>query len=106
MTTTTATTAFDAELTAEQLATLREALEQCKEERVRLLAAVEADALDSGDQVAAASTEGIRDTLRDIEAAFGRMEAGTYGRCGRCSGPIPYERMLLVPFADTCVACK
>jgi len=106
MTTTTATTAIDADLTAKQLATLREALEQCKEERVRLLAAVEADAFDSGDQVAAASTEGIRDTLRDIEAAFVRMESGSYGRCGRCSGPIPYERMLLVPFADTCVACK
>ena len=43
--------------------------------------------------------------LADVEAARARLEAGAYGRCGRCGHAIPYERLLARPTAQTCVAC-
>lgn len=94
------------ELTVDELATLREALQQCKEDRTRLLHAVEDEVVPSKDPDGKAYAEAIRDTLRDVDAALGRMAAGTYGRCGSCRLPIPVERMLLVPFADECLACR
>ncbi|AEA22743.1 TraR/DksA family transcriptional regulator [Pseudonocardia benzenivorans] len=46
--------------------------------------------------------------LRDLEAverAERRLADGTYGRCARCGGPIPPERLDALPAAETCVAC-
>lgn len=93
------------ELTLAELATLRAALQQCQQDRTRLLRAVEDEVVPSKDPGGRAYAEAIRETLRDVEAALGRMAAGTYGRCGSCRLPIPVERMQLVPFADECLAC-
>jgi len=43
--------------------------------------------------------------LREIDAAVGRIDDGTYGVCARCGGPIPAERLEVRPTATTCVAC-
>lgn len=43
--------------------------------------------------------------LAAVEAAIGRFDDGTYGRCERCGTAIPEERMDVVPWAATCVAC-
>jgi DnaK suppressor protein len=39
------------------------------------------------------------DELREIEAALGRIEAGSYGICLQCGNPIPRERLEAFPAA-------
>jgi len=41
-----------------------------------------------------------------IDAALGRLEAGTYGQCERCSQPIAEERLEALPWATKCIECK
>jgi DnaK suppressor protein len=48
----------------------------------------------------------LRDTLRDVEQALVRMEAGTYGLCERCGQPIGDERLEALPAARLCMSCK
>ena len=50
--------------------------------------------------------ENVRELLGDVRAALARIEAGTYGRCERCSAEIPVERMEAVPTASLCITCK
>lgn len=70
-----------------------------------------------GSQAAAASHvfEQQRDlALRDhneqhlaaIDAALGRLDAGTYGRCTLCHRPIAAERLEARPWADLCIECQ
>jgi DnaK suppressor protein len=40
-----------------------------------------------------------------LENALKRMDQGTYGRCGRCKGPITAERLEIQPDAVLCVHC-
>ena len=44
--------------------------------------------------------------LRDVEAALGRIEQGSYGTCETCDGPIGDERLQANPAALRCVACQ
>src|SRR3954466_12599634 len=44
--------------------------------------------------------------LGRIDAALGRIEAGSYGKCGRCGEPISEERLEALPYATKCIACK
>jgi RNA polymerase-binding protein DksA len=44
--------------------------------------------------------------LEAIDAALGRLDAGTFGLCGGCGGPIPHERLLARPYATLCIHCK
>jgi DnaK suppressor protein len=48
----------------------------------------------------------LRDTLRDVEQALARMDAGTYGTCERCGQPIDEERLDALPAARLCLTCK
>jgi DnaK suppressor protein len=50
--------------------------------------------------------ESLDQTVRQIDAALGRLHAGEYGRCDGCSGPIPLARLQAVPFATRCVPCQ
>lgn len=43
--------------------------------------------------------------LAAVEAALVRLDDGSYGTCERCGTQIPDERMEVVPWAATCVAC-
>ena len=43
--------------------------------------------------------------LAAVEAALVRLDEGGYGTCERCGKQIPDERMEVVPWAATCVAC-
>lgn len=47
----------------------------------------------------------MREHLADVEAAFARLSAGTYGTCERCGSPIPESRLEARPAARTCVGC-
>lgn len=40
-----------------------------------------------------------------VEAALARLDDGTYGQCTVCHRAIPDERLEVVPWAATCVAC-
>lgn len=46
-----------------------------------------------------------RHRLTEIDAALGRLEAGTYGTCERCGRPIASARLDVRPTARTCVSC-
>lgn len=43
--------------------------------------------------------------LSEIEAAIERLDAGAYGRCEICGGPIASGRLLALPEARICIAC-
>jgi RNA polymerase-binding transcription factor DksA len=45
------------------------------------------------------------ETIADVELALGRMDAGTYGTCERCGGPIALVRLEAIPFTRHCVDC-
>ena len=70
-----------------------------------------------GSQAAAASQvfEQQRDlALRDhnrqrspaVDAALARLDAGTYGTCTSCGGPIGAERLEALPAAALCIDCQ
>ena len=47
--------------------------------------------------------EQVENELEEIEAAFGRLERGDYGRCQACGRPIGDERLDAMPAARFCV---
>jgi RNA polymerase-binding transcription factor DksA len=57
------------------------------------------------DPVAQRRSADLQLTIGEIDAALGRIESGTYGRCTGCQAEIPGERLELRPFAGRCVAC-
>jgi RNA polymerase-binding protein DksA len=92
-------------------------------ERDRLLdeireSAIQApDPMTYGSQAAAASQvfEQQRDlALRDhyhqlveaVDAALARLDAGTYGTCTSCGGPVGAERLEALPAAALCIDCQ
>jgi RNA polymerase-binding protein DksA len=48
----------------------------------------------------------LEKTLRDINKALERIEAGTYGKCAYCGQEIAEERLLARPTSNACVDCK
>ena len=44
-------------------------------------------------------------TLDQIEAAIGRIEDGSYGRCEQCGEQIPKTRLDAIPYAAECERC-
>jgi DnaK suppressor protein len=44
--------------------------------------------------------------LRAIEAAYARMDAGSYGECVDCETEIPFERLNVQPTAERCAPCQ
>jgi RNA polymerase-binding protein DksA len=44
--------------------------------------------------------------LTAIDAALGRIDAGTYGRCERCGKEIEEERLAAIPYATLCIDDK
>jgi len=47
----------------------------------------------------------VRKQLTEIEAAFGRLSAGTYGTCEQCGQPIAPARLQARPAARSCITC-
>src|SRR5208282_1948364 len=45
------------------------------------------------------------EVLEQIEAALGRIEDGSYGRCEECGKSISKARLDAIPFAALCVKC-
>jgi len=90
-------------------------------ERARLLGEVEEtivapDPMTYGSQAAAASQvfaqqrdlalrERATQQLELVDAAVGRLDAGTYGSCVTCGRPIASERLEALPWAAQCIDC-
>jgi DnaK suppressor protein len=47
----------------------------------------------------------VRRHLDEVDAALVRVDAGTYGACERCGGPIGEARLEALPAARTCIGC-
>jgi DnaK suppressor protein len=58
-----------------------------------------------GDLVAQAHRASVERILEEITAALGRMDSGTFGRCGHCGIPILEERLALRPWTTHCTGC-
>jgi DnaK suppressor protein len=63
-------------------------------------------ASDAFDQTVTLSLlENEEHTLREISAAFARIDAGTFGDCEECGRQITMERLEALPYARHCIAC-
>jgi len=47
----------------------------------------------------------LLDTLREIEDALSKFDAGTYGRCESCGSQIAEARLEAMPAARLCIDC-
>ena len=61
---------------------------------------------DTQNDMALARLHAQTTTLRSVEAALARLDAGTYGSCSSCQGDIPPVRLAALPFAVRCHACE
>jgi DnaK suppressor protein len=51
-------------------------------------------------------SDGVRRELAEVEAALERIEAGRYGNCLSCGGPMGLQRLRAIPEARYCLACS
>lgn len=58
-----------------------------------------------GDAVLEALGKQELDELKRIDAALGRIAAGTYGICAKCGEPISDARLELLPATPLCKNC-
>ena len=49
--------------------------------------------------------ENEQETLDQIQSALGRIDAGTFGRCEECKGPIAKPRLQAIPYTAYCIEC-
>jgi DnaK suppressor protein len=47
----------------------------------------------------------LLETLREIEDALAKFDAGSYGQCESCGQPISEVRLEAMPAARYCIAC-
>ena len=47
----------------------------------------------------------LSETLRDIEDALAKFDAGTYGQCESCGNEIGEARLEAMPAARLCITC-
>ncbi|PZH00584.1 hypothetical protein C1I97_23170 [Streptomyces sp. NTH33] len=107
----------DTHLTPEDLAALRENLDEQRLFRQEQLQQISAAATSRADAVlqrqAASQVEvrvklaaSARMVLADVEAALARMDEGSYGTCHLCRRPVERERLTIVPQARYCARCQ
>lgn len=106
--------AVRAELTAES-AQLREDLADSVEEFDGIVndsgSAAGDDYADTGNKTQEREQEmfvagQVRESIRQIEHALARIDAGTYGICEECGQAIGKERLEAFPRATLCMTCK
>lgn len=95
----------------ERIAEVREALLASDEERYLDLAGAVHDRAEEavGDLLVDLEIEAVDrqvNEVRDIEAALGRLAAGTFGMCVDCEGEIEARRLTAYPTVKRCHACQ
>lgn len=53
-----------------------------------------------------AEMECAQQELAAVQAALGRLDRGSFGRCLNCGAHLPYERLLVRPEAQLCEVCQ
>ena len=48
----------------------------------------------------------LEESLKEVEHALAKYEAGTYGLCDSCGEPIEQARLEAIPQASLCMKCK
>ena len=48
----------------------------------------------------------LTDAIEAIRGALVKLDAGYYGVCEMCEGPIPFERLDAIPSVRHCVRCQ
>jgi DnaK suppressor protein len=94
------------DITALQLDSIRQLLEQHLQERLDRNAELAPRALPTLDPVAYQAVASNRLVIGQISAALNRLDAGTYGLCTRCGSPIAPARLEVVPYAGACIQCQ
>lgn len=81
-----------------------------RSEQLELLKVDAAEALAIADQnrlqVTRVLTLAAESALSEIDAAFRRLEKGSYGTCERCAEPILWERLEVLPMTRLCTPCQ
>jgi DnaK suppressor protein len=89
--------------------TRHEALQRLEHERASRLTQLRAigeAGQDAEEQVTSTHKDTLRRVLNEIEAAFLRVQDGSYGVCRNCRKPIPVERLEILPYTPFCVPCQ
>ncbi|MFE1882768.1 TraR/DksA family transcriptional regulator [Streptomyces diastatochromogenes] len=81
-------------------------LEHERASRLTQLQAIGEAGPDAEEQGAAMQKDTIQRVLTEVEAAFARVQDGSYGVCRSCSKPIPVERLEILPYTRFCVPCQ
>ncbi|QNS08763.1 TraR/DksA family transcriptional regulator [Streptomyces xanthii] len=84
----------------------RRRLEHARASRLTQLDALDARGQSAEDHLLVAQRTAMREVLGEIEAAFGRVDDGTYGICQGCARPVPAERLEILPYTRHCVGCR
>ena len=87
----------------DELARTRERMDRLAQEYEEL--AANPDVIQEDRDAARQLLEEARGEVAALERARSRTEHGDYGRCVKCSRPIPAERLEALPDAETCVDC-
>ena len=84
----------------------RELLERERRNRIAELGLLDGEGPSAPDEAAMARRGTLQGNLEEIDAALGRLDAGTYGLCEDCGKPVPAGRLEIIPYARRCVACQ
>ncbi|MEU1852430.1 TraR/DksA C4-type zinc finger protein [Streptomyces sp. NPDC019990] len=86
----------------------RQRLEHERGARLAQLPAVDeaSDRAPQADDLRVMQRRSIERAYKEIDAAFARLQQGTYGMCQRCGRSIPVERLEILPYARCCVPCQ
>ncbi|MGW0476411.1 TraR/DksA C4-type zinc finger protein [Streptomyces coeruleorubidus] len=93
-------------LHAARLHEARQRLEHARTSRLAQLQALDESGPSTDDHLSAVQKTAMERVIKEIEAAFARIEDGTYGTCLGCAKPVPPERLEILPYTRYCVACQ
>ncbi|QTE02578.1 TraR/DksA C4-type zinc finger protein [Streptomyces cyanogenus] len=84
----------------------RRRLEHARTSRLAQLRALTEGVQSADDHLLAEQKTAMERVVEEIEEAFARIDAGTYGTCLACARPIPAERLEILPYTRHCVTCR
>lgn len=89
----------------------QERIKALRKEQEDDLVSEPADAMDSANsteevEIHAGLIAREEEKLARLDEALVRVKVGQYGKCMKCHEPIPFERLMAVPFASYCVDCQ
>ena len=84
----------------------RQRLEHERSSRLTQLQAIDEADESTSQPLLSAQKDTVHRVLKEIEAAFTRVQDGTFGICRGCATAIPVERLEILPYTRYCVPCQ